>query len=152
MKKLWTKHRRKSMKICWLVQKFGRNTPDQRVSFVGWWVGGWYTFFRPHSGIAELSIYPSYARSSLAPLGKTLNRFFKTPVWKEKCKTSVFKKEVCKTSVFKKEMCKTTVFKKEMCKTSVFKKEVCITSVFGKEMCKTSVFKQEMCKTSDKVR
>ena len=35
----------------------------------GWWVGGgWCTFYRPQSGL-ELSIYPSYARTSLAPLG-----------------------------------------------------------------------------------
>ena len=74
MKKLWTKHRRKSMKKIRLVQIFGGNTPDQRVSFVGWWVGGGWlvggrcTFFRPHFG-SELSIYPSYARSNLAPLG-----------------------------------------------------------------------------------
>ena len=69
MKKLWRKHRRKSMKKIRLVQIFGGNTPDQRVSFVGWWVvGGRCTFFRPHFG-SELSIYPSYARSNLAPLG-----------------------------------------------------------------------------------
>ena len=44
MKKLWRKHRRKSMKKIRLVQIFGGNTPDQRVSFVGWWVvgGGWW--------------------------------------------------------------------------------------------------------------
>ena len=28
------------MKKIRLVQIFGGNTPDQRVSFVGWWVGG----------------------------------------------------------------------------------------------------------------
>ena len=71
-------NREKSEKI--LVQNFGGNTALGSVSFVGWWVGGWYTFFRPHSG-SELSIYPSYARSSLAPLGKNtiyivINNFF----------------------------------------------------------------------------
>ena len=29
------------MKIFWLVQKFGGNTPEKRVSFVGWMVG-WF--------------------------------------------------------------------------------------------------------------
>ena len=67
------------MKKIRLVQKFGGNTPDQRVSFVGWWVGGWYTFFRPHSGIAELSIYPSYARSNLAPLGISVGTYGNVP-------------------------------------------------------------------------
>ena len=28
------------MKIFWLVQKFGGNTPEKRVSFVGW-LDGW---------------------------------------------------------------------------------------------------------------
>ena len=57
---------------------FGGNTGLQRVSFVGWWVvgGGWCTFFRPHSG-TELSIYPSYARTSLAPLGIIKMKEFK---------------------------------------------------------------------------
>ena len=52
------------------VQKFGGNTALESVSFDGWWVvgGGRCTFFRPHSG-SELSIYPSYARRTLAPLG-----------------------------------------------------------------------------------
>ena len=70
-----------------LVQKFGGNTALESVSFGGWWVvgGGWWvvgggrcTFFRPHSG-SELSIYPSYARRTLAPLGiiplTTANRY-----------------------------------------------------------------------------
>ena len=57
------------MKKIRLVKKFGGNTALESVSFVGWWlVGGRCTFFRPHFG-SELSIYPSYARSNLAPLG-----------------------------------------------------------------------------------
>ena len=69
------------MKKIRLVQKFGGITALERVSFVGWWMvdGGWWmvdggrcTFFRPHSG-SELSIYPSYARRSLAPLGNIVN-------------------------------------------------------------------------------
>ena len=39
MKKLWRKHRRKSMKKIRLVQKFGGNTALESVSFVGWLVG-----------------------------------------------------------------------------------------------------------------
>ena len=39
------------------------------------WVGGWYTFFRPHSGTAVLSIYPSYAKRTLAPFGKIVMQF-----------------------------------------------------------------------------
>ena len=55
---------RKSMKKIRLVQKFGGNTALESVSFVG----GWMCFFFAH--FAELTVYPSYARSSLAPLGK----------------------------------------------------------------------------------
>ena len=64
------------MKKIRLVQKFGGNTIFQRVSFVGWMVGGWLDgwwldvfFFFLHTTNSELTVYPSYARSSLAPLG-----------------------------------------------------------------------------------
>ena len=67
MKKLWRKHRRKSMKKIGLVQKFGGNTPDQRVSFVGWMVVGCVFFL--HTTTSKLTVDLSYARSSLAPLG-----------------------------------------------------------------------------------
>ena len=51
------------MKKIRLVQKFGGNTALESVSFVGWVGGGWYPFFRLHSG-SEVSIYPSYARET----------------------------------------------------------------------------------------
>ena len=62
------------MKKIRLVQKFGGNTTLERVSFVGWVGGrvGGILFFRRHSGTAELSIYPSYERRTLAPLGITI--------------------------------------------------------------------------------
>ena len=53
------------MKKIRLVQKFGGITALERVSFVG---GGWMCFFL-HTSNSELTVYPSYARSSLAPLG-----------------------------------------------------------------------------------
>ena len=56
------------MKKIRLVQKFGGITALERVSFVGWMVGGWMCFFL-HTTNSELTVYPSYARSSLAPLG-----------------------------------------------------------------------------------
>ena len=49
--------------------KFGGNTKENRVSFVGG--GGWWldVFFLLHTPISELTKDPSYARTSLAPLG-----------------------------------------------------------------------------------
>ena len=54
------------------------NTSVKRVCFLIEWVGRWRTFSRPHSG-SELSIYPSYARSNLAPLGIKILRTRKLP-------------------------------------------------------------------------
>ena len=59
-------------------QKFGGNTLVNRVQFDGWMVGwldgwtvGWYRNFRVHSR-SKWTQDPSYARTSLAPLGNNL--------------------------------------------------------------------------------
>ena len=54
------------MKKIRLVQKFGANTIFHRVGFVGGWLD---VFFFLHTSTSELTVDPSYARSSLAPLG-----------------------------------------------------------------------------------
>ena len=57
--------------------KIGGITALGSVSFmVGWldvgWLDGWICFFFHIHTPAELTIYPSSARSSLAPLGKNV--------------------------------------------------------------------------------